>query len=65
MKTWWLVFLLVGLVLIWGTYGDQQAKKREYECQVRFQSFCFLWEKSDFGQSADRVKDAVERDTER
>lgn len=62
MKTKWLIAGFVGLALGWGWYGGQQVKKREYDCQVRFDPFCFLWEKSDYGKAQDNVTDHMNKD---
>ncbi len=65
MKTWMLVVFVAALVLFWGYYGAQQARKAEYNCQVRVESFCFVWEKSEIGEGMDRVRDLVDRNVDR
>lgn len=59
MKSWMLIVGIVGLGLGWGWYGAQQAHKREYNCQVRAGTLCFLWEKSQLGDAQDPVNDRV------
>ena len=60
MKNWMLALGLVGMALGWGLFGARQVRSREYECQVRVEFMCFMWEKSDYGNSLDPV-DALRR----
>jgi len=61
MKNLLILLGLVGLLVGWGLFGAQQAKKIDYDCQVRFESLCFVWEKSAVGRAKDKVKDAIDK----
>lgn len=61
MKNWMLLLGIAGLGLGWGFFGAQQVKKREYQCQVRVEFLCFMWEKSDYGKAQDPTGDELHK----
>ena len=58
-----LMFLLgfAGLIVGWGLFGASQAKRIDYDCEVRVESLCFMWEKSAVGKAKDVVRDVVDK----
>ena len=61
MKNLFLVLGIAALLVGWGLFGASQAKKIDYDCTVRVESLCFLWEKSVVGRAKDKVRDAVDQ----
>jgi hypothetical protein len=63
MKNLLILLGIIGLIVGWGLFGAQQAKKVEYDCKVRVESLCFIWEKNEIGKVKDKVRDLVDQAT--
>lgn len=63
MKNFLILLGVVGLIIGWGLFGAHQARKLEYDCKVRVESLCFIWEKNEIGRARDKVRDLVDRAT--
>lgn len=61
MKNLMYVLGIAGLIVGWGYFGAQQARKLDYDCKLRVEKLCFVWEKNEIGRAKDKIRDIVDK----